>query len=513
MNSNADDLSLQYADWKAPRADGSLLIWPEPQQMLDDARATRELLSRTDSPPIQGVPLLEWRQRMRAFLGHADDAQPLIVTGHQAELHHPGVWAKNALVDAAARAIGARAMHLSVDTDQPKHLTLRWPGFSESITDDASRASVEWAGSIAAPSPAHVDHLLAAARRSDSAIGAQPMLVEYLETLRSAEFAGIENMNLATALAVGMQRLDWSLGLDYQVLQLSPMLVSEPWLAFVHHVLADCAEFGARYNVALAAYRAEQGISGHARPMPDLVFTPHSIECPFWLDDLGAGVRHRCTVEMRDGKLFLHVPYEDESLEIDPNAEAADAVRSLLRFLSGHNLRIAPRALTLTTFFRLFVADLFVHGIGGGRYDQITDRLVRDYFGIAPPPFAVSTATLYLPRAVGRTRACVPCVLQEGHRLKHGLLGAEKMSLVEEIRSLPRNSLARRDRYFAMQRRLQSARQATTLLRDWSAKLDRTRAEAADDAVVFDRELFYAVQPRDRLAGMIERYRAAFRLT
>ena len=31
-----------------------------------------------------------------------------------------------------------------------------------------------------------------------------------------------------------------------------------------------------------------------------------------------------------------------------------------------------------------------------------------------------------------------------------------------------------------------------------------------EDAVLFDRELFYAVQSRDRLEAMIERYRTAF---
>src|SRR5262249_2863990 len=48
---------------------------------------------------------------------------------------------------------------------------------------------------------------------------------------------------------------------------------------------------------------------------------------------------------------------------------------------------------------RLFLADLFVHGIGGGKYDEITDELVRRFYGGEPPDFLVLSATLWLPVA------------------------------------------------------------------------------------------------------------------
>mgnify|MGYP003676833614 CR=1 FL=1 len=48
-------------------------------------------------------------------------------------------------------------------------------------------------------------------------------------------------------------------------------------------------------------------------------------------------------------------------------------------------------------YLRLMVSDLFLHGIGGGKYDQLTDAIVREFFGIEPTPMAVATATLHLP--------------------------------------------------------------------------------------------------------------------
>ena len=41
--------------------------------------------------------------------------------------------------------------------------------------------------------------------------------------------------------------------------------------------------------------------------------------------------------------------------------------------LQASGTPIAPKALALTLFARMFVCDLFIHGVGGGRYDRVTD--------------------------------------------------------------------------------------------------------------------------------------------
>ena len=48
---------------------------------------------------------------------------------------------------------------------------------------------------------------------------------------------------------------------------------------------------------------------------------------------------------------------------------------------------------TLTLFVRLCLADGFIHGIGGGTYDQVTDDIIRRYYGIEPPGYTVVSAT------------------------------------------------------------------------------------------------------------------------
>ena len=61
-----------------------------------------------------------------------------------------------------------------------------------------------------------------------------------------------------------------------------------------------------------------------------------------------------------------------------------------------HGWCFRPRALALTIWARLLLADLFVHGIGGAKYDRISDAIIADYYGLTPPAMACVSATLQL---------------------------------------------------------------------------------------------------------------------
>src|SRR5687768_1910172 len=129
-----------YADWKAPAADGEVLIWPEPAALLEQTRENARRLAGERGVTIQNIPLAELRAQQRRWIGH-DDGRPLIAMGHQIELYHPGVWAKNVVINEVAAKLGGAAYHIAVDTDAPKHLLLRWPGGSIPVTDDPKLAA------------------------------------------------------------------------------------------------------------------------------------------------------------------------------------------------------------------------------------------------------------------------------------------------------------------------------------------------------------------------------------
>jgi hypothetical protein len=83
-------------------------------------------------------------------------------------------------------------------------------------------------------------------------------------------------------------------------------------------------------------------------------------------------------------------------LPLSPDREACCAVE-VLADLARRGIKIRTRALTTTIFSRLCLGDLFIHGLGGARYDELTDRIIERFYGINPPKFMILTGTLRLP--------------------------------------------------------------------------------------------------------------------
>jgi hypothetical protein len=369
-----------------------------------------------------------------------------------------------------------------------------------------------WTGLLDAPSPRHVreieDEFADDARSWDF----EPVMPEFFGSLRRL---ALESPKLPNAVTSALHELEWGLGLRHHALLASPMWTSDPFAAFAHHVMACAGEFAAAYNAALADYRAENKVKTLTRPMPDLAVEIDACEVPFWVDRLDTGTRQRARVRRAEGRWTLHLTQEgdDRAFAFDPSADGAAVSASLTRWLRENNLRLSPRAITLTMFLRLFVADQFVHGIGGGRYDRVTDRIIASFFRMDPPAFSVTTATLYFPMAAHRQRACLPCVLQEGHHLKHSLLGEEKRELVGAIAGAPRHSHERRRLFQQMHERLAGERLANPKMKQWQRRLEESIQQRNEDKILFDRELFIGVQSRARLESMISPYRELFELT
>jgi len=246
------DAPATHPDWKAPAQDGEVLLWPEPRALIERTRANHSRLQSAHSVLIQNTPLPELRSAMRRFLGHHDGAAPLIATGHQTELYHPGVWVKDVLINQVASAIGGQAFHFAIDTDSPKHLQIRWPYFSAPITDDPKVASKAWSALVAPPTPRHLQTIEDAARRERTFDQRSP-LIHFLESMRRLS---LEPDELPAMTVNALHELDWNLGLRHHAMTVSPALQSDGYLAFVHHIMSRPDAFAQAYNSALAEYKS-----------------------------------------------------------------------------------------------------------------------------------------------------------------------------------------------------------------------------------------------------------------
>jgi len=195
---------------------------------------------------------------------------------------------------------------------------------------------------------------------------------------------------------------------------------------------------------------------------------------------------------------------------------------------------IRPRALTLTLWARLLACDLFVHGIGGAKYDRITDGLIRGYYSCEPPGFAAVTATLRLP--LPRQPVSAADLARAEHERRDIHYNPQRY-----LRAAPAELLRERARLIDESQRLRAAsgrrqggpaglevlrlerRRVFVAIRELNERLlssepgleDRMdqsvrqiERQVASNAVADSREFFYALQPRDRLEMLVERLTA-----
>ncbi len=131
--------------------------------------------------------------------------------------------------------------------------------------------------------------------------------------------------------------------------------------------------------------------------MPDLAAADGWLEAPFWIwtpDDPQRRplFARRAGNEVVIGDRHAHTI----ALPLTEDGDLASAAEQLAA-LSSRGIKLRTRALTTTLFARLVLSDLFLHGIGGAKYDQVTDQIVRLFCGFEPPEFATASATLRLP--------------------------------------------------------------------------------------------------------------------
>lgn len=333
--------------------------------------------------------------------------RPLIVSGHQPELFHAGVWAKNFLLDRLAAKTGGIGLNLIVDNDIVNSTNIAVPCGSreqpglEQIPFDANAGSAPWEEAnlrdetLFCTFADRVANVLVDWSIEPLLSTIWPVAVEQLA--RSTD-----RPRLFELLTIARRAAECRAGLNNLELPISQLCETESFAWFAAGLLNDPQRTHTTYNEVVADYRQAHRIRNRQHPVPDLgrehFEAGEWLESPFWIWRSG---------DTRRGRLFVRRTSEEVQLSCDGitvtslewpkhNGAAATGVQQV-RALASRGWKLRPRALTNTLFARIFLADVFVHGIGGSKYDEMTDRLIARLFGVTAPNYLTVTATQHLP--------------------------------------------------------------------------------------------------------------------
>jgi hypothetical protein len=323
-----------------------------------------------------------------------DDPGPIVVTGHQPDLYHAGVWAKNFLLQRVVRETGGTGVDIVVDSDAFDRVGVTAPCLDPAVKRCLQYLAVGTADSCFACTPVpSADHIEAFCEATASTLAAlpAPAIGSHFSRFCDALRAAVPMSGSLADLMVGARRRYEGEITDYLELPVTAAASTRPYLRFAVDVLLDARRFAECYNSELDTYRSLNRVRSVAHPFPNLEIGQDRVEVPFWL--LSADGRYPATIEDTGaGVELLGKDVSDgPALLLPHDVEGAIAV------LEASGVTLAPRAVTLTLFFRTFLADLFIHGIGGDRYDRVTDGIAQRWWGITLPPYAVASLTMYLP--------------------------------------------------------------------------------------------------------------------
>ncbi len=402
----ASTMTLKYQRLRTPIGDGQALQAPPLSEFANTLAANQQTLASQDFQ-LLGESIHSLRDRARQDLQEraiawtsryrdvdvADHAQGIVLAGHQPTLFHPGVWYKNFALHALARDHDLVAVNLIIDNDLSASSSIGVPTGSvaepriENIHfDDTSSFGPFEAEQLRNPQTFH-----SFGRRVYKSI--QPLVDEPLiGQLWPYVIAAQRKLeNPAWAIAAGRHRLEQDFGLRTLEVPLNQVCTTSSFVRFLGELLLRAAELREIHNRALLEYRRLHRIRSHAHPVPELAAVDDWIEVPFWIWLRERPRRNRLFVRVEEHTVTIS---DLESIETRlDRARLAEQIGQLER--AGICLR--SRALTTTMYARLVLCDAFLHGIGGAKYDQLTDQIIGEFFGVQPPQFNILTATHRLP--------------------------------------------------------------------------------------------------------------------
>lgn len=408
---NAQALLRQNKSWKDSKLQGD---WIRPLQTLARTQALQAARDYTSNYSTECV------------LNTSTEPLNLVVGGHQPELFHPGVWFKNILLSKISESTSSCGLHVIIDHDLARSDAIRVPVQSAATMDSFehgigyekgelyqtaislpirsdSRNRLPWHltltdGSDLGHWKDAVDQIASGLAScgifSSIAQDRFPLLSECLSKCQ----------NFSEAFSQFRHRIEIDHGVSNLEVPIGSICDASAFGRFVYYCVSDAHSLWSIYNRCRSEYRHRHSIRNQAQPVPELLQEDGILELPFW-------VYEREVASFTDRKrLWLIVDSNQSSgahqLVDHPDPAQRTICLSLPKDQKQVDLAwsqwvdegvcIRPRALMTTLFLRCFVSDLFVHGIGGGAYDELTDAIILAWLGMHPPEYITCSASLHL---------------------------------------------------------------------------------------------------------------------
>jgi hypothetical protein len=269
--------------------------------------------------------------------------RPIVMAGHQPVLYHAGLLEKVTRLVSLSQTVGATAINVTIDTDEGDSGRIVWPLLKEADVV-IKQGSLSEGGVLyrdqRVVSKESVSRLFAEVCRDLESSGKHDSLPRVVRVSKLYEALSGESISMAHSI-VRMSEC----GCGYAEVPLSELVELPTLRSMMQGMFDDVPRFVSVYNATLEAYRREHAIKNQANPFPNMTVKGSEFEMPFW--------------EIVDGAR--------RAVRVDVSNKSWNMGKKL----------VAPRGSVVTLLLRGLCSDLFIHGLGGGKYDQFVDAFAQ----------------------------------------------------------------------------------------------------------------------------------------
>ncbi|UCD76313.1 MAG: hypothetical protein JSV91_05195 [Phycisphaerales bacterium] len=414
---------------------------------------------------LDGHDLAVWRGKTRCELGLAED-KPVIATGHQSLLWHPGILVKYLLVDALIKRHDFASANLVVDQHAGDYASFEVPVRRGDGSLSVRRVRL---ANVRADEPMGRHEPFSPEAAPTHLPLALPHIQQGIERIYAACRAHRDAPNAAVQMARALADLmkPWVCPIPH--VTATDLVETSLARAIMRHMIDDPHRCAESYNRAVAAVPSA-GIGS-------LLVRDDYVELPLW--------------RIREDGRRMRAYDNDVQRVVEGDVEAP---------------LLLPRALFMTALVRLGMCDLFVHGTGGANYDRAMEVWVKDWLGLQAAPIAVATATLRLDLAPPQgdlldVEAATHAARRAWHNpetagVAENSPGPTKRTLLARIEQSPPRSDIRRRQFRAMHRELESLRERhRDEVNSAAARAEQARRQARDLPIANRRDWPFPLYP------------------
>ena len=335
--------------------------------------------------------LNEIREKFMAAMGikNPGTEKPIIASGHQPTLYHPGILFKNFFAGKSAEEAGVTAINFVVDSDNANFsvpVPYKEDGeYHKTYITLKNSNSNTFAGFTA--SKDKVTTFLESVEKCVNTLPEKEIwqrFQEFKDDFLKKYEAGYHITDIAISDTNKHEEL---LNTHTKNIKISGIANSEAFYHYVWYIFKHISRFSEVYNNAVAESKSK-----NYQPVKFLDITDSWYELPFWL--IRKSKRYPALIKKEENTIHIYSEKGKTNISIDTrNKDKQDIIGEI-----RDSVTLYPKAVTLSLMLRCFLTDIFIHGTGAIEYEQINTRIIREFFGMEEAPaFYSVTGDVYLP--------------------------------------------------------------------------------------------------------------------